>query len=94
MPTPASCALAMTRKAAAPDQCHGCTDATGHHPGEGVLNAFVLIRDRHPHPGQAPLLEAARDLDPEAARLDLADVQADHSQPGLVRGIGDRQRLG
>jgi hypothetical protein len=64
-------------------------------PGEGVFDAFVMIRDRHTHPEQAPLLEAGQELDPEAARLDLADVQADHlPQPDLVHGIGEPQGLG
>jgi len=42
------------------------------------FDAFVLIRDRQADPGQAPLLEGWQELDPEAARLDLADIQADH----------------
>lgn len=54
----------------------------------------MLIRDRQADPGQPRLLERPQELDPEAARLDLADVQADHlAQPGLVHGIGDDECL-
>jgi hypothetical protein len=67
----------------------------GQHPGDGVLDAFVLITDGQAHPGEPALLQRPQELDPEAARLDLADIQADHfAQPGLVHGIGHHQRLG
>jgi hypothetical protein len=39
-----------------------------------VLDAFVLVRDRQAHAGQASLLQAAEELDLEAARFDLADI--------------------
>ena len=72
-------------------RCHGHASTRA----IGVLEPFVLIGDRQPHAGQAALLEAAEELDPEAAGLDLADVQADHlAQPGLMHGIGHHQRLG
>jgi hypothetical protein len=55
----------------------------------------VLVRDRQAHAGQAALHQNAEELDPEAARLDLADIQADDlPHPGLVHGIGHDQRLG
>jgi hypothetical protein len=66
----------------------------GQHAGDGVLEPFVLIRDRQPDAGQAAFLQAAQELDPEAAGLDLADVDADHlPQPGLVHRISDDQRF-
>ena len=40
-------------------------------------------------------LRRTEELDPEAAGLDLADIEADHlSDPALVHRIGDDQRLG
>jgi hypothetical protein len=37
------------------------------HAGDRVLEPFVLVGDRETHPGQPALLEAAQELDPEAA---------------------------
>jgi hypothetical protein len=55
----------------------------------------VLIGRREPDAGQTALLQRAQELDPEAARFDLADIQADDlPDTGLVHGIGDNQGLG
>jgi len=68
---------------------------TAEHPGDRVLEALVLIGDRQPHPSQPAALQAAQELDPEAAGLGLADVQADHlPDPALVHRVGDHQRFG
>ena len=68
---------------------------TTQHPRDRGLEPFVLIGDRQPHAGQPATLQAAEELDPEAARLDLADVEADHlPDAGLVHRVGDHQRLG
>ena len=40
------------------DEVHGAPlPRAGQHPGDGVLEAFVLIRDRQAHPGQPALLQ-------------------------------------
>ena len=72
-------------------RCHGQPSTRA----IACLEPLVLIGDRQPHAGQAALLERAQELDPERARLDLADIQADHlAHAGLVHGVGDHQRLG
>jgi hypothetical protein len=58
------------------------------------LESFVVIGDHQLHAAEAALLEAAEELGPERAGLDLADIQADHlPHAGLVRRVGDHQRL-
>ena len=72
-------------------RCHGHAQ----HAGDRGLEPLVLIGDRQAHTVQPPLLERAQELDPERARLDLADIQADHlPHAGLVHRVGDHQRLG
>jgi hypothetical protein len=45
--------------------------------------------------GEAALLQRAQKLNPEAARLDLTDIQPDDlPHPGLMHRVGDDQRLG
>ena len=55
----------------------------------------MLVGDREAHAGQPAALERTEELDPEAAGLDLADIEAEHlSDPALVHRIGDDQRFG
>jgi hypothetical protein len=52
-------------------RCHG-------QPSTRAIAAFRLIGDGQAHARQAALLERAQELDPEAAGLDFADIEADH----------------
>ena len=55
----------------------------------------MLIGDRQPHAAQAATLQSTQELDPERARLDLADVKADHlAHTGLVHRVRHDDRLG
>ena len=65
------------------------------HAGDRGLEPLVLVGDRQAHAIQPALLERAQELCPERARLDLADIQADHlPYPGLVHRVRDDHRLG
>ena len=68
---------------------------TAEHAGDRGLQPLVLIGDRQAHAVEPALLERAQELDPERARLDLADIQADHlAHAGLVHRVRDDDRLG
>ena len=81
----------MSRVKCTVQRCHGHAQ----HAGDRALQSLVLIGDRQAHTVESALLQPAQELDLERARLDLADIQADHlAHPGLVHRIGDEQRLG
>ena len=79
-----------------PDEVHRAPlPRAGEHPGDRGLQPFVVIGDREADAGQPALFEPAQELGPEGAGLDLADVEPDDlSDPRLVHGVGDHQRLG
>jgi hypothetical protein len=81
----------MSRVKCTVQRCHGHASTRA----IAALSPLVLVGDRQPHPGQPARVQRAQELDPERARLDLADVQADNlPHAGLVHRIGDDQRLG
>ena len=65
------------------------------HAGDRALEPLVLIGHSQPHTVEPALLKRAQELCPERARLDLADIQADHfAHAGLVHRVGDDDCLG
>ncbi len=67
---------------------------TPEHPLDRRLEALVVVGDRQAHSGQAASSQGAQELDPEAARLHLAEVESDHLPAArLVDRVGDHERL-
>ena len=62
-----------------PDEVDGAAlPGAAQHPGDRPLQPLVGIGGAEAHVGEAAGAQAAQELDPEGARLDLADVEVDH----------------
>ena len=62
--------------------------------GDRALQPLVVVGAGELDTGEAPGSQRAQELDPEALRLDLADVDSDHlPAAGVVDGVGDDESL-
>jgi hypothetical protein len=67
----------------------------GQHARDRGLVTVVIVGDRQLQARESALAQAAQELGPERAGLDLADVRANHlPHTSLMHGVGDYQRLG
>jgi hypothetical protein len=77
------------------EEVHGAA-LPGHaeHLADRGLEALMGVGDAQQHAAEAAGDEAAEEVAPEALRLRLADVEADHlAATGLVHAIGDHERF-